>query len=53
MLPEKKIKKENNENKKTFVRFCRNNYTNVVDEENVYTFDSLFKKGINFCIWLE
>ena len=47
MLPEKKIKKKNNENKKTYVGFCRENYTNVVDEKNLHILDCLFEKGIN------
>ena len=51
MLPEKKIKKENNENKKTFVRFSRENYTNLVDKKNLHKFDCLFEKGI-FCFFL-
>ena len=47
MLPEKKTKKENNENKKTIVHICRENYTNVVDEKNLHIFHCLFEKGIN------
>ena len=45
MMSEQEKKNENHEIKKTFVPFCRNNYTNVVDEKNVHTFDCLFEKG--------
>ena len=47
MLPEKKIKKEINENKMTYVGFCRENYTNVVDKKNLHIFDCFFEKGLN------
>ena len=47
MLPEKKTKKENNENKKTIVHICRENYTNVVDKKNLHIFDCFFEKGLN------
>ena len=48
MLSEKKIKKGNNENKKTFFCFCRENYTNVVDEKNLHVFDCLYEKGMKY-----
>ena len=40
MMSEQEKKNENHEIKKTFVPFCRNNYSNVVDEKSVHIFDN-------------
>ena len=50
MLSAKKIKKENNESKKSFVGFCKESYKSVVDGKNLHIFNCLFEKGINLFI---